>query len=84
MVSWSLYFEFGLELTLGLELGLQFGFSLWLGLGLGIFTIKLWRSNKLNFFQIIKFYSSLYGNKARTEFLLLPVTRARLIYLSLS
>ena len=35
VVSWSLYFEFGLGLTLGLELGLQFGFSLWLGLGLG-------------------------------------------------
>ena len=34
VVCWSLDFEFGLRLRLGLELGLQFGLSLRLGLGL--------------------------------------------------
>ena len=32
----------------------------------------------------MRFYTSLYENKARTEVLLLPITRARLIHLSLS
>ena len=48
-----------------------------------VFLFAPWHSNKLCVFQTIKFYSSLHGNKARTEVLLLPITRARLIYLSL-
>ena len=43
VVSWSLDFEFGLGLTLGLEVGLQFGFSLKVGVraSIGFFCLHL-------------------------------------------
>ena len=41
-----------------------------------------WRANKLRLFQMIRFYSLLAGNKARTQVLPLHFTRARSIYWS--
>ena len=84
MVSWGLDLKFLVKINVGVRARI----TVWVKFKVGVrariafLLFVRWRAKNLCLFQMIGFYGLLAGNKACTEVLPLPNTRARPIYWS--